>query len=308
MSYFSLVLNNRWNVVLLTAIAPMVWGTTYAVTSELLPPDRPLTASVLRALPAGLLLVAVTRKLPRGSWWWRSLVLGTLNIGAFFALLFLAAYRLPGGVAATVNAIQPLLAMGLSFLLLGEKLTTRMLLAGIAGVAGVSLLVLRAQARLDVIGVLAALGGALVMATGVVLSKRWRSPASPLATTGWQLVAGGLVLLPVMLLVEGTPPTDLSGQNLIGYGYLMIVGAVIAYPLWFRGISMMSPTSAAFLGLLSPVVATALGWLALGQSLTPLQAVGAVIVLAALASTQIARRPRREAPLLPEETPTPVAR
>ena len=70
-----------------TAIAPMAWGTTYAVTTELLPADRPLLAGALRAAPAGLLLLAVTRQLPRGSWWWRASILGTLNIGAFFALV-----------------------------------------------------------------------------------------------------------------------------------------------------------------------------------------------------------------------------
>ena len=72
-----------------TALAPLAWGSTYAVTTQLLPPDRPLLAATLRALPAGLLLLLATRKLPRGSWWWRAAVLGALNIGVFFALLFL---------------------------------------------------------------------------------------------------------------------------------------------------------------------------------------------------------------------------
>ncbi|WP_249044498.1 hypothetical protein [Crossiella equi] len=85
------MLSNRLGVVLLTALAPAVWGSTYLVTTELLPPGRPLLAAVLRALPAGLLLVALTRRLPRGDWWWRSFVLGALNIGVFFALLFVAA-------------------------------------------------------------------------------------------------------------------------------------------------------------------------------------------------------------------------
>ncbi|MGO4430748.1 EamA family transporter, partial [Streptomyces sp. MCAF7] len=68
------MLRNRIGIVLLTALAPAVWGTTYLVTTELLPPDRPLLAAVVRALPAGLLLVLVTRRLPRGVWWWRALV------------------------------------------------------------------------------------------------------------------------------------------------------------------------------------------------------------------------------------------
>ncbi|MFB6888520.1 EamA family transporter [Kitasatospora sp. NPDC056327] len=288
------MLRNRLAIVLLTALAPAIWGSTYLVTTELLPPGRPLLAGVLRALPAGLLLIALTRRLPKGGWWWRSLVLGALNIGAFFALLFVAAYRLPGGVAATVGAVQPLIAAGLSVLLLGDRLSPRTLVSGIAGVAGVSLLVLRADARLDALGVAAALGGAVVMATGVVLSKRWTSPAPLLATTGWQLTAGGLLLLPVALLVEGPPPSGLTGANLLGYGYLGLIGAAVAYALWFRGIRALPPTSVTFLALLSPVVATALGWLVLGQDLSPVQAVGAVIVLGSLVAAQT-QRPRTPA-------------
>jgi probable blue pigment (indigoidine) exporter len=272
--------------VAVTAVAPAIWGTTYLVTSELLPPDRPLLAAVVRALPAGLLLTALTRRLPRGDWWWRSLVLGTLNIGAFFALLFVAAYRLPGGVAATVGAIQPVLVACLSAGLLGERLRTRTVVAGAAGIAGVSLLVLRADARLDAVGIIAALGGAAVMATGVVLAKRWRSPAPLLATTGWQLIAGGAVLVPFMLAGEGLPAT-LTAANVAGYAYLSIIGAALAYTLWFRGLRALSPTNVTFLGLLSPLVATVLGWLVLDQRLTPAQLGGGLLVLAAVVVPQI---------------------
>ncbi|WP_329584423.1 DMT family transporter [Kitasatospora sp. NBC_01250] len=286
------MLRNRAGIILLTALAPSVWGTTYYVTTQFLPPNRPLLAAVLRALPAGLLLVAATRRLPKGSWWWRSLVLGALNIGAFFALLFVAAYRLPGGVAATIGALQPLLVAALSSGLLGERLSTRTVLTGLAGVAGVSLLVLRADAELDALGLLAAVGSAVVMATGVVLSKRWPSPA-PLASTGWQLVAGGLLLVPLALLVEGPPPAELTARNLLGYGYLTLVGAAFAYALWFRGIRALAPTQVTFLGLLSPLVATLVGWLALGQSLSPVQLLGALVILAALVLAQVRPRQKR---------------
>ncbi|MEU4801727.1 EamA family transporter [Actinosynnema sp. NPDC023587] len=275
------MLSNR----LVTALAPAIWGTTYLVTTEYLPPDRPLLASLLRSLPAGLLLLVVVRRLPRGDWWWRSLVLGALNIGAFLPLLFLAAYRLPGGVAATVGAVQPLIVAGLSAGLLGQRITLRVGLAAVAGMAGVSLLVLRAGAQLDWLGVAAALGGAVVMASGIVLGKRWVSPAPLLATTGWQLVAGGLLLLPVTFLVEGPPPA-LTATNLAGYAYLAVIGAALSYSLWFRGLKLLAATEVTFLGLLSPVVATAVGWVALGQELTVAQVCGAVIVLAALVVAQ----------------------
>lgn len=296
---------------MLTALAPAIWGSTYLVTTQLLPPDRPLLAAVLRALPAGLLLLLLTRRLPTGSWWWKSAVLGALNIGVFFALLFIAAYRLPGGVAATVGSIQPLLVAGLSAALLGQRLTLRTLLACVTGIAGIAMLVLRADARLDVLGIAAALGGAVVMATGVVLSKHWASPAPLLATTGWQLVAGGLLLLPVALFVEGPPPTALSAENLIGYVYLSMIGAALAYTLWFRGIRALSPTKVTFLGLLSPLVAASLGWIVLGQRLTLPQMLGGALALAAVTLAQLhpsrparsRRSAERPAPPVPAAKP-----
>ena len=53
---------------LLTASAPIVWGSTYIVTTEFLPGFEPMTVAVLRALPAGLLLLLIARQLPSGIW------------------------------------------------------------------------------------------------------------------------------------------------------------------------------------------------------------------------------------------------
>lgn len=271
----------------------MLWGTTYLTTTMLLPADRPLLAATLRALPAGLLLLILCRRLPTRSWWWKSWVLGILNIGAFFALLFIAAYRLPGGVAAIVGGIQPLIVALLASRFLHERLTTRVVIAGVAGVFGVGLITLQAQARLDAIGVLAALGGTVCMATGIVLSKKWGQPAPPLVTTSWQLLTGGLTLLVIMLVVEGLPTTSLTLTNLGGYAYLSLIGTAFAYVMWFRGIAALPANITAFLGLLSPVVAMLLGWAIAGESFTPAQLLGIAIVLASIASVVLTNQPTR---------------
>ena len=280
----------RTPILLITALTPVVWGTTYAVTTEFLPPERPLLAATLRALPAGLLLIALTRRLPRGDWWWRSAVLGTLNIGVFFALLFVSAYRLPGGMAAVLGAAQPLLVAGLTVLLLTERVALRTVLAALVGAGGVALAVLTAAARLDPVGLLAGLAGTAAMALGLVLTKRWGRPdASLLTTTGWQLTAGGLLLAPLALSVEGLPAT-LSATNVAGYAYLSLVGTALAYTIWFRGLDRLPAARVSLLGLLSPVVATALGWAALGQSLTRVQVLGMVLAFGAVlagASAQV---------------------
>jgi probable blue pigment (indigoidine) exporter len=112
-----------------------------------------------------------------------------------------------------------------------------------------------------------------------------------LATTGWQLVAGGLLALPLALVLEGFP-ASMSAANLAGYAYLTIFGAAVAYALWFRGIRALPATRMTFLALLSPVVATALDWIVRGRRLTPLEAVGGLIVLGSVVATQLQRVPR----------------
>nr|WP_217643359.1 EamA family transporter [Actinopolyspora righensis] len=277
-----------WSLTGLAALAPATWGTTYLVTTEFLPPDRPILSGAIRALPAGLIVLALTRTLPRGSWWWRAALLGTLNIGAFFALLFVAAYRLPGGVAATLSAVQPLLVAGLAFGLLGERPTRWRLGWGVAGVVGVAMMVLQGKLSFDPIGILAGLAGAGAMSAGVVLTKRWGRPegVSLLTFTGWQLTAGGLLLAPLALAFEGMPPPlDLSAMA--GYLWLGGVGTLLAYMLWFQGVARLPVAAVSFLGLLSPAVATILGWLVLNETLTGVQTIGFVLALLSIAAAQL---------------------
>jgi len=281
----------RPTTVLLTALAPVSWGTTYAVTTEFLPPDRPLFTALVRALPAGLLLLALTRVLPRGIWWAKAAVLGALNIGAFFPLLFVSAYRLPGGMAAVVGSAGPLFVVGLSALLLRERPAARTLVTGAVAALGVSLVVLKGAGALDAAGVLAAVAATASMAAGTVLTRRWGRPdgVGPLALTGWQLTAGGLLIIPVALLGEGLPPA-LDGRNVLGYAYLALANTALTYVLWFRGIGRLPAASVSLLTFLSTVSAAVLGWIALGQSLGGWQLLGMAL---ALGGTLAGQRPPR---------------
>jgi probable blue pigment (indigoidine) exporter len=271
----------------LTALAPIAWGTTYSVTTEFLPPGHPLFAALLRSLPMGLLAVACTRVLPTGSWWWKAGVLGVLNIGALYPLLFVVAERLPGGVGATLGAVQPIVVVGLAVAVLRESPSWWRLGWGVAGASGVGLVVLGPGAGLDGIGIAAGLAGTASMALGIVLTKRWGRPpgAGPLTLAGWQLAAGGLPLLPLTLLVEGTPP-HIDGRGLAGYLWLGTVGGLLASTLWFRGIGRLPVTATALLVLLSPLVAALIGTLVLGETLTPVQSAGFALALAALLAGQ----------------------
>jgi probable blue pigment (indigoidine) exporter len=281
---------------LVTAVAPIAWGTTYIVTENFLPPDRPLFAAAARALPAGLVLLAWRRQLPHGDWWWKAALLGVCNIGLFFPLIFLAAYELPGGLAATVQAMSPLAVMAIALPALGERPGVRRVVAALVGLLGVGLLVLRAGGELSTLGLVAAVGSVVVSALGFVLVKRWPSPTDMLTTISWQLVAGGLVLVPVALLVEGAPPA-LSATNLGGLLWLTSVGTAVAYYCWFRGLVRMPAGAVAIVGLINPVVGTVLGVLFAGELFGWAQALGMVLVLGGVLAGQPAvhawfRRPR----------------
>jgi probable blue pigment (indigoidine) exporter len=242
----------RLTDIILTAFAPVVWGTTYFVTTEYLPQG------------------------------YRLVLLGALNISVFLICLFIAAYRLPGGVAATVSATQPLMAIFLARILLDNPLRIESMLAAIAGIGGVALLALSPQIALDPIGLTAGFGGAASMAIGNVLAKKWKSAeASLLAFTSWQLIAGGLLLIPVALLVE-PPLPPLTYENIGGLIWLSVIGAALTYVIWYRGITRMDSAAVSALLFLSPATAVVVGWALLGQSLSAFQLLGVLVVLASV--------------------------
>ncbi|WP_420326001.1 EamA family transporter [Mameliella sp.] len=281
----------RTSDVLLTALAPAIWGSTYIVTTEALPDGYPVTLAALRALPAGLLLLAITRCLPPRTWLGRSFLLGSFNFAVFWVLLFVAAYRLPGGVAATLGAVQTMIVILMARGWLGTPIRAGAVAASAAGVVGVALLLIGPEARLDPVGVAAGLGGAASMAAGTVLSRKWQPPVSALSFTAWQLTAGGVILLPLALIVE-PPLPPLTATNLAGLTWLGLIGAAATYAIWFRGVARIEPGAISMLSLMSPLTAVILGWAWLGQALTPVQAVGAVVVLGSVWAGQRANRPR----------------
>ena len=222
---------SRWAY--LAAITPIVFGTTYLLTTEFLPPDRPMLAATMRALPTGIVLVLGTRPPPR-EWWGRIALLSVLYCSAFFPLLFVAAYRLPGGVASVINSLSPIIVVGLSVPWLHTKIKPIQLLAGALGVFGVGLLVLRSSARLDIWGLLAMTTCVIMISFAAVLTKRWGFPPDMNAArfTGWTFLLGGLALLPFMLIFEGLPDAltrpqrrrvDLPGRGQRRPGVLVVV-------------------------------------------------------------------------------------
>ncbi len=278
----------RWALV--TAVAPIAWGSTYYVTHQFLPADQPLWGSALRALPAGLLLLAVRRERPRGDWWWRALVLGTLNMGAFFALVYVAAQLLPTSLAATIMAVSPAAMMALAWFALAERPRALSVAGAVVGIGGVVLMLVTGIDSISPLGVAASVAAMLMSAAGHVLTKKWGGGNDVLSVTSWQLIAGGLVLVVAALVVEGAPP-PLTASNAAAFGYVSVIATAVAFSAWFSGLRHLDAGTVGLIGLLNPVTGVVLGMAVAGEPLTVRQAFGLVLVLVGVLLGQpVARR------------------
>lgn len=274
-------MEDKWKWVLVCAIAPVSWGATYFVTRHFLPGGAPLWSAALRALPAGLLLVLVARRLPRGAWWWRSLVLGLLNFAGFFVLVYLAAQLLPTSVAASVMALSPIALALLAIPLLGQRPTAYVVLGSLVGVIGVGMLVGLGRAGVDPLGVAASLAALLLSSLGAILTTRWRDETPFVAMVSWQLVAGGCALLVAAVVVEGRPPA-MTGVNLFAYAAIAVVATALAFLCWFAGLRHLQAGAVGLIGLLNPVTGVLLGVFFAAEVLAPAQWLGLALVVAAL--------------------------
>jgi probable blue pigment (indigoidine) exporter len=288
--------DKRWLWILVTAIAPIAWGSGYVVTRQLLPADAPLWGGVLRALPAGLVVLLLARRLPRGSWWWRSLVLGTLNVGGFFVLVYVAGQRLPSSLAATLMSASAACMLLFAWLLLHRRPRLAAVVGATVGLVGVGVMLGFDADGADAWGVAASLGAMLASSVGFVLTSRWGADIPALPMTSWQLVGGSIVLLPAALLVEGAPPV-LTVPSALGFAYLTLVATALAYVAWFAGLRRLSPGVVGVVGLLNPVTGVVLGVAVAGEAFGVPQAVGVALVLAGIALGAAPPRRPRERPL-----------
>lgn len=276
---------------ILTALAPVFWGTTYIVTTEFLPAGTPLFSAVIRVLPAGLMLIMMGRKLPEKREIPRLLILSFLNIGCFQALLFAAAYLLPGGIAAVTGSFQPLFLLFILWMAESKKPDIIMVVISAMSVAGMVMMLAKSGMYLNPKGIAAGFSAAFTMSVGTYFASRWRFGLNKQSFAGWQLFLGGLMLLPVAACFENLPIFTL--RNYLGYGYLILFATMFAYYLWFQGLKELSPVAVSVLGLISPLTAVSLGWMFLGQRLSVLQTAGFVIVMVCVAVVQVLMYKRR---------------
>jgi drug/metabolite transporter (DMT)-like permease len=257
-----------------------IWGASFLFVRIAAPVIGPVATADLRMLIAGAALLLYYAVSGFDAQWrlrWREyLAIGALNSAAPFLLYAYAALELSVGLLAVLNATSPMWAALLGALLLREPLTpTRAagLAIGMAGVAMVS----GAEASTRWLSIAAGLGAALCYAlTGIAL-RRWGrgAPARGMAV-GTQLT-GGLLLLPLLALA---PPGNLTPGIAAAMLALGMVCGALAYILYFRLIADIGATGALTVTYLIPLFGVLWGALALGEGLTAMRVLGALVVTA----------------------------
>src|SRR6478609_5936949 len=262
----------------------VIWGSTYlgiAVTGETIPP---LFAASTRFIAAGSLMVLVVllrhgqlrvSRRALGS----CILIGILLPGAN-AVLFFAERDVPTGLASLIIATVPLWVVVLR-LAARERLGRPALIGVGVGFAGVAILA-HPSGGATTLGIALCLLSALMWSTGTVLSAWLTMPADPFAATAYEMLAGGLLMLPIAVFtVHGFSP---SRASILGWLYLVTFGSIVGYTayVWLLANAPLGLVST--YAYVNPVVAIALGVLFRGEQLTWRLLLGAAIVVVAVAT------------------------
>jgi drug/metabolite transporter (DMT)-like permease len=283
-----------WVVWTVLWVVYVVWGSTYLAIRVVVETMPPFLSAGARFLVAGLILAGFLL-LKRGPAslriGWRELLgsalIGTLLLLGGNGLVMAAEQDVPAGLAALLVASVPLWVAVLRWRF--EDRVDRGTLAGvILGFAGVGLLVIPGRSSTGVAlgGVALLILASLSWASGSFLSRRLRLPKDPFTSTTWQMLLGGLALAAAGFIGgegSGLDPSTFSAASVTGLAYLVVFGSLVGFTAYTWLLHNAPITKVSTYAYVNPVVAIFLGWLMLGETLTPAVLGAATVILAAVA-------------------------
>ena len=281
----------RWMTLLAFAVIYFVWGSTFLAIRIGVHEVPPLLLAGMRFFLAGFVLCAWViprgHSLPTARQWLSILLLATLIFVVDYGLLFWAEQRVPSGIAAVILATIPVfIAVAEITMLRTQRLTLRLAVALLIGVAGVGMLMSRSLhlggAPISRIGALALLLASLSWSIATVLTRRLPLPESKVLSSGAQMLAGGL-LLGVASAGFGEfhrfHPATVSRAAWLSLLYLIVFGSIIGFTAYVWLIHRESPTRVGTYAYVNPVVAGPLGFFFGGEPLDARTALGTFCVL-----------------------------
>ena len=273
------------------SLAACIWGGMYVVSKYALDFVPPLTLLFLRYLTAGLVFgwVFWRRRLALFPQRQRGLL---LQIGAagFLSLAaqFIGTRLSSAHMGAVITTLSPLFLSLLAIIWLKEKMTLREGLAGALAFTGVSIVVNLTAAgpggAASGWGNLALLLAALLWGYYSVLVRKVSADYSALQVTAWGIWIAGLFALPFagLEVTSGQPAVLLTAPVILSVLYLGLVSTAVALFCWNKGLALLPSHRAGLFFFFQPVVGSLLGWLVLGEHLTPSFFLGSLLILGAV--------------------------
>jgi drug/metabolite transporter (DMT)-like permease len=280
-----------WKILLAFAIIYFVWGSTFLAIRVGVREVPPFLLAAMRFLAAGLVLylwmLAHGERSPSSREWLSASVLAVLIFVFDYGLLFWAEQRVPSGVAAVMLATIPLfMALSEIVFLRTQRLTMRLAVALLIGIAGVAVLVSNSLnvggAPIDRAGAVALIIAGISWSIASALSRKLPLPSSKVMSSGTQMFAGG-VLLALAAAVLGEfrdfHPLAVSRGAWFALIYLIVAGSIVAFTAYVWLLHHESPTKVGTYAYVNPVVAVLIGYFLGGEALGPRTILGTLFVL-----------------------------
>jgi drug/metabolite transporter (DMT)-like permease len=254
-----------------------IWGSTWLFIKLGLADLPPLTFAGIRFLLAALILTAII--LARGLRWPRErkewmliVIVGILQFTLNYGLVFWGEQHISSGLAAVLQSTFPAFGLVIAhFYLPHERITGLKVVGVLMGSVGIAVIF---SDQLSVAGHMALLGSiALVLsaffgAYGNVLVKAYSQKIDPLVLAAGQMACGFPPMLALGIATEGNPFRLHWTMRAIGsLAYLVVVGSVIAFGLYYWLVRNMEVTKTMLIALVTPVTAVILGILVLHEKL-----------------------------------------
>jgi len=287
----------RWKVLLAFGIIYFVWGATYFAVRVGVREVPPLLFCAMRFVAAGLLVYwwATVKKEPQPTarQWLSAFLLAFLIFVVDYGLLFWAEQRVPSGIAAMMMATIPVfMALSEIIILRTQRLTVRLSLALLAGIAGVAVLMSRSiflgklsGAPIETAGAAGLIVGAISWSIASALARKLPLPASKVMSSGAQMLAGGTMLVAVSAARgewRGFNLLAVSGTAWIALAYLVFAGSIAGFTAYVWLLHHESPTKVGTYAYVNPVVAVIIGYFLGGEPLGARTVLGGIFVLASV--------------------------
>lgn len=304
----------KWKVLLAFGIIYFVWGSTFLAIRVGVREVPPFFLAGLRFLIAGFALYVWLRlkgtPSPTRREWTSATVLAVLIFVLDYGLLFWAEQKVPSGIAAVMMATIPaFMALADILILKSQRLTGKLALGLLGGIAGVAVLVSHStnfgDAPIDPIGAMALMIASISWSIASALTRKLPLPTAKAMSSGAQMLAGGVLLMVTAGAVgefRGFHLQAVSAKAWLSLAYLVVPGSIVGFTAYVWLLHHESPTKVGTYAYVNPIVAVIVGYLLGGESIGPRTIVGTLLVLASILVITIT--PKKESTPVISELPT----